>query len=66
MPNLNVTAEDMQSATRMFSKRAGPRLLVVSFHTSAVRSSVSKTRHPKQVLTYHQGFAMYINDHLTK
>jgi hypothetical protein len=63
--NVNILSIDIINATRLQSKQAGPRPLLVTFHSSVMRSSVVKARRPKQRLIY-QGNAIYINDHLTK
>jgi hypothetical protein len=42
--NLNISAADIVTATRLQSKHAGPRPLLVTFHSSAVRASVIKAR----------------------
>ena len=63
--NVNVSVADISTAIRLQSKHSGPRPLLVTFHSSAVRSTVIKSRRPKQQLVYH-GTPIYINDHLTK
>jgi hypothetical protein len=63
--NVNVSAADILTATRLQSKHTGPRPLLVSFHSSSVRATVIRARRPKQQLKY-QGTPIYINDHLTK
>ena len=63
--NVTVTATDLQSATRLYSKRAGPRPLLVTFHSLALHYSVVKARRPKHTQQYKYA-SIYINDHLIK
>jgi cell division protein FtsL len=62
---ITVTPADILSATRLQSKRDGPRPLLVSFHSTALRTAVIRARQPKQKLLF-CGSTIYINDHLTK
>ena len=45
--NVTVTATDLQSATRLYSKQTGPRPLLVTFHFLALHNSVVKAHRPK-------------------
>ena len=62
--NLSLSSSDIQTAYRMKSRRAGPRPVLVSFHTQDVKQRVVKSRRPKQTLKF-RGSSIYINDHLT-
>ena len=63
--NITVTPADLQSAVRLRSKHGGPRPLLVTFHSLALRNSIMKSRRSKQTLRF-QNSSIYINDHLTK
>ena len=63
--NVTVTATNLQSATRLYSKRTGPRPLLVTFYSLALLNSVVKARRLKQTLQYKNALT-FINDHLTK
>ena len=52
---------DIQTVFRL---RNNLRPLLVSFHSSSVKTSITSTRRPKQTLTY-RGSNIYLNDHLT-
>lgn len=62
---VTVSPADISSAARLPSKNGRCRPLLVSFHSSAMRSAVVKARQPRQTLMY-AGSPIYINDHLTK
>jgi hypothetical protein len=63
--NITASPSDIQFATRLKSKREGPRPLLVGFFSPALRSSVMSARKPKQTLSF-RGSSFYINDHLTQ
>lgn len=63
--NITVSPSDIQFATRLKSKREGPRPLLVGFFSPALRSSVMSARKPKQTLSF-RGSSFYVNDHLTQ
>jgi hypothetical protein len=55
----------IHAAYRLRTKAPGPRPLLVSFTSKALRTAVvTATRRPKQTLTFN-GSKIYINDHLT-
>jgi hypothetical protein len=62
---VTVQSADIHYAVRLQSKRPGPRPLLVSLHSLALRSTIMKSRPPKQTLSFN-GTPIYINDHLTK
>ena len=63
--NVTVLPADLQSAVRSRSKYGGPRPLLVTFHSLALRNSIMKYRRSKQTLSF-QNSSICINDHLTK
>lgn len=62
---LTVSPSDIQFATRLKSKRAGPRPLLVGFNSTSLRTSVVTARQRGQTLSF-AGSSIYINDHLTQ
>ena len=62
--NITIQPTDIQTAFRLRNNRGGLRPLLVSFHSSSVKTSITSTRRPKQTLTY-RGSNIYLNDHLT-
>jgi hypothetical protein len=65
--NINVLPSDIQAAYRFNNRRnttGSPRPLLVTFHTSSLRSSVINSRRPKQTLSF-RGTNVYFNDYLT-
>lgn len=60
----SISATDIHYAQRLKSKLPGPRPVLVSFMTLAMRETVIKARRPKQTLSF-RGGTIYINEHLT-
>lgn len=59
-----VGPSDIHAAYRLRTKAPGPRPLLVSFTSKALRTAVVTARRPKQTLTFN-GSKIYIYDHLT-
>ena len=62
--SVNVTAANIQAANRLRSKSSGPYLLLVSFYSTSLRTSVVRARRPKQKLQFRSD-TTYIYEQLT-